>query len=118
MKRTILTKVLAMAALAAFLLSLAGCVETVSIRELLNRPGRWDHRTVHIGGLVRNSLGAMGDGLYSVDDGTGTIWVISTQGLPGRGNHIDVVGTVFEGAEFMGRTYAVALREVKHRTRS
>lgn len=103
--------------LIAVCLVLVACAETVAIGRLLSDPAHWNNKEVHIQGHVTNSMGMMGEGAYRVEDGTGSIWVISNTGVPGRGTNVDVIGTVFQGAEFMGHSYGVALRERGHRSR-
>lgn len=103
--------------LVAVCLVLVACAETVAISRLLSDPAHWNNKEVHIQGHVINSMGMMGEGAYRVDDGTGSIWVISNTGVPGRGARVDVIGTVFQGAEFMGHSYGVALRERGHRSK-
>jgi len=99
-------------------LGLIACAQTVSIGRLLADPGHWNNKTVHIAGTVQNSSGAFGEGIYSVDDGTGTVWVFGGHGVPGRGVRVDVLGSVFQGAQFLGRSYGVAIREQRHRSHS
>ncbi len=100
----------------ALALGLAACSQSVSIARLLSDPSHWNNKTVQIHGTVQNAVGLLGEGMYSVSDGTGKIWVISNSGIPGKGVRVDVVGTVFQGAQFMGRSLGVALREQHHKT--
>lgn len=97
-------------------LVLVGC-ESVKIGDLLADPSRWSNKTVRVTGTVENSFGLMGQGAYAVNDGTGTIWVISRSGVPARGARVEVVGDVFQGAQVGGQSFAVALREREHRSR-
>lgn len=96
-------------------LLLVACAETVAIGRVLSDPAHWNNKEVHVQGSVINSMGFMGEGAYRLNDGTGSIWVISNTGVPGRGAKVDVLGTVFQGAEFMGRSFGVAIRERGHR---
>lgn len=104
--------------LAGLAIGLVACAQTVAIGRLLADPGHWNNKTVHIAGTVQNSIGAFGEGIYSVDDGTGNIWVFGGHGVPGRGVRVDVLGSVFQGAQFLGRSYGVAIREQRHRSHS
>jgi hypothetical protein len=103
------------AALAAMVLALAAC-ESVTIGRLLSDPSHWEGKAVHIRGTVDDSIGVLGHGAYKVSDGTGSIWVISRTGLPGRGARIDVEGSIFQGAQLAGQSLGTALRETRHRT--
>ena len=82
----------------ALLLSLglaAGCRNaTVPIRTLLDDPSHWDGRTVRIAGDVTRGAGLLGYGAYTVDDGTGTLNVVTQSGgAPREGAKVGVEGT-------------------------
>ena len=97
-------------------LLLAACPTRTSIGKIARDPGRYAGREVAIGGRVSNSFGALGTGVYQVDDGTGQIWVYSQRyGVPGDGAKVGVRGTVSQGFSFGGRSFAVVLRETERR---
>jgi hypothetical protein len=97
-------------------LLLAACPTRTSIGRITRDPGRYAGREVAIGGRVSNSFGALGTGVYQVDDGTGQIWVYSQKyGVPGNGAKVGVRGTVSQGFSFGGRSFAVVLRETERR---
>ena len=98
-------------------LILVGCEQTVKIEDILADPSRWAKKTVRIEGTVETSFGAVGRGGYTVSDGTGTIWVVSKSGVPSQGAWVIVEGQVFQGVQLGGQSYAVALREKRHRSR-
>jgi hypothetical protein len=102
--------------LIAGMLVLAACPTRTNIEKILRDPGRYAGREVAIGGHVSNSFGALGTGVYQVDDGTGQIWVYSQgYGVPGNGARVGVRGTVSQGFSFGGRSFAVVLRETERR---
>lgn len=102
--------------LMAATLVLAGCPTRTSIEKINRDPGRYAGREVAIGGRVSNSFGALGTGVYQVDDGTGQLWVYSQgYGVPTNGAKVGVRGTVSQGFSFGGRSFAVILRETEHR---
>jgi hypothetical protein len=97
-------------------LLLAACPTRTSIGKITRDPGRYAGREVAIGGRVSNSFGALGTGVYQVEDGTGQIWVYSQRyGVPGDGAKVGVRGTVSQGFSFGGRSFAVVLRETERR---
>ena len=102
--------------LAAF--SQAGCPEGTTIAEINRDPGRFRDKEVVIEGNVVNSFGALGEGGYEVDDGTGKIWVLVTHsgGVPGRDARVRVRGRVTPGLTFAGRSFGTVIREIEHRT--
>lgn len=85
------------AALAALLLTLvlgvAGCKGGTEIKTLLDDPGRFNGTTVRVAGKVVTSVGLLGYGAYRLDDGTGTILVVSKNGVPREGAKVGVEGT-------------------------
>jgi hypothetical protein len=103
-------------ALGAMLL-LAGCPTGVHVRDLNNNPGKYFGKEVGVEGTVVNSFGALGQGAYEVDDGTGRIWIVSEgYGVPAKGARVKVAGNFMQGASFGGRSFGLALRQT-HRTR-
>lgn len=98
---------------ATALLLLAARCGTTSIATLLEDPGRYEGETVRIEGEVREAAGVLGYGAYRVDDGTGTIPVISRGGgAPRVGTRVGVEET-FRSAFTFGNTTAAVLLEEK-----
>jgi hypothetical protein len=106
------------AALLAGALFLAACPSQTSINKIKGDPSRYENKTVGIIGTVRDSYGALNYGAYEVDDGTGTIWVISDQrGVPGRGARVGVQGQVYNGFAFAGRNFGTVIKESQRRVK-
>ena len=79
--------------LAASLASV-GCART-TISRILAEPQRYTQRQdVRLDGDVVESMSFLGHGAYKLDDGTGTIWVISNHGVPRRGARVNVHGRI------------------------
>ena len=102
-------------ALVAMLVVLSGACasrgRTVRIGTLLEDPGRYEGETVRVEGRVTSSAGALGYGAYRVNDGTGTMNVVSTEhGAPTEGARVGVVGT-FRAIYTFGSNRGVALLE-------
>jgi len=96
-------------------LLLAGCkssdLQVTTIKTLLDDPGRFDKQVVRVAGNVTRSLGVMGYGAYELDDGTGTIPVVTQEnGAPRTGAHVGVEGE-FRSAFQLGATTAAAIVE-------
>lgn len=91
---------------------LVGCKSNVTpIQTLLDDPARFDKQTVQIVGDVEEAAGVMGYGAYRVNDGTGTITVVSTtNGAPRTGAHVGVEGE-FRQAFTLGSTSAAVIME-------
>ncbi|MDP9160174.1 MAG: OB-fold nucleic acid binding domain-containing protein [Acidobacteriota bacterium] len=108
------TKLFAMILLISGVLLLAGCPPRERISKIDQYPGRYAGREVTVAGRVVNSYGAMGTGVYQLDDGTGKIWVFSERyGVPGREAKLAVTGRIEEGFNFGGRNFALVLRETR-----
>lgn len=74
-------------------LGLVACRET-TIAKLLAEPDRYRDDEVGLKGDVIKSASVLGRGAYQLDDGTGTIWVVSTKGVPRQGARVAVKGRV------------------------
>ena len=100
-------------ALAAMVLA-AGCNRATRISDILNDPGRFNGKDVSVRGTVSNSFSAFGNGLFSIDDSTGQIFVYSQNfGVPSNGTKVAVTGRVEQGISVAGRSYGIVLRETE-----
>ncbi len=93
MKKLEPARFLALALVALTALTGAACRET-TINRLLAEPGRYANDEVGLKGDVVDSVSILGRGAYKLDDGTGTIWVVSDKGVPRRGARVGVKGKV------------------------
>ena len=105
-------------ALVAGALLLAGCTQSVRISRLVNDPYRYQNRNVRVSGTVTRSVNAVVAGGYQVDDGTGTIVVLSNQQPPRQGTRVTVDGRVQSGVAVLGRNFGTTLRERDRRIRN
>ena len=102
--------------LAAALL-LAACPKRVSIADIEANPSRYANKSVVIAGRVTDSYGLnipgtpIRGGAYKLDDGTGSIWILTEEGVPSRGTEVGVKGTVGNGINWKGRNYGLGLYE-------
>jgi hypothetical protein len=110
------TRIVSVLLIAVGSLLLAACPPHVSIAKLNQDPGRYAGKEVTIAGHVTDSFGALGRGVFEVDDGTGVMWVLAGQyGVPGAGAKLAVTGRVEQGFSFAGRNFATILRETERR---
>src|SRR5256885_17161915 len=92
----------------AAMLMMVGCPTHASIADITKDPGRYTGKDVSIHGSVSDSFGALGNGVFQMDDGTGRIWVYSQNfGVPGNGSKVKVVGRVEQGFALAGRNFGV-----------
>ncbi len=95
----------------------AGCPERRSIADIEANPGRYQNKEVLVTGVVRDSYGISipgtryGGGAYKIDDGTGSLWVITEGSVPAKGTEIGVRGVVGSGVNWKGRTYGLGMYE-------
>ena len=97
-------------------LVLAACPSRTSIERINRDPGRYAGKEVAIAGHVTTSFGALGTGVYEVDDGSGRMWVFSERyGVPSNGTRVAVTGRIEQGFSFGGRSFSTVLRETERR---
>jgi hypothetical protein len=100
----------------------AGCAARgVRIAELKDQPTKYNTRSVSVTGVVTNSWGIplVPFQLYSVDDGSGEITVVSQSGrTPAKGTRVEVKGKVNEVAVFGGRSLGLHIREENRKIKS
>ena len=97
-------------------LLISGCAaRSVRIAELRDQPGKYDNKSVSVNGTVTRSWGIplVPFQFYSVDDGSGTITVLSNSGRipPSQGARVRVKGRISEVASFGGNAIGLHLRE-------
>ncbi|HET9327259.1 MAG TPA: hypothetical protein VFQ05_10825 [Candidatus Eisenbacteria bacterium] len=98
------------------MLAIGGCKGTTPIQTLLDDPGRFDKQKVRVAGTVGSALSVMGYGAYTINDGTGSLTVISQQsGAPREGAEVGVEGE-FRSAFTLGSQTAAVLMESKRFT--
>ncbi len=83
----------ASAALVALGLVSVACQET-TVNKLMAEPHKYADKDVGLKGRVVDSASVLGRGAYRLDDGTGTIWVVSSKGVPRKGARVAVRGKV------------------------
>ena len=94
------------------MLFLAGCPQRKSISDVLRDPSYYADREVTLAGTVTRSFGALGTGVYEIDDGTGKIWVFAERtGVPSQGMKVASIGKIMPTLSFGGVSYATVLRE-------
>ena len=74
----------------------SGCSKVNKIADITANSAQYNGKTVNISGYVSNTLwvAVSGRGAYQVDDGSGTIWVVTNKEPPLKGVKVSVKGTV------------------------
>src|SRR5260370_39139539 len=95
-----LRRVYFLSAILAAALPLTACPSEPKISKINQNPARYRDKEIGLIGTVTDSYGAFGAGVYELDDGTGRIWVLTTEGVPAKGARVGVSGRVYTGIEF------------------
>ena len=95
---------------------LAGCALSghPHIADIKYNPGRYQNRSVTVDGVVTSSWGLplLPVKLYKVDDGTGEVTVVASNGrVPAKGARVSVKGRVNEFAIFGGQSVGLHLQQ-------
>lgn len=116
MKKTILIGLV----LITGLLTLA-CPERTSIADIEANPSKFLNKEAAIAGTVKDSYGlnipltGIRGGIYKVDDGTGSIWVVTQTSVPTKGTQIGVKGKIQNGVNYNGKNYGLGMMEEDRR---
>jgi len=110
------SKIILLAIICALILTVTGCPTRTSIADINKDPGRYAGKDVTIAGRASSSFGAVGNGIFQIDDGSGHMWVFSQSfGVPSDGAKVAVTGRIEQGISFAGRSFAVVLKETHPR---
>jgi len=110
------SKIILLAAVCAVIVTITGCPNRTSIADINKDPGRYAGKDVTIAGRASSSFGAIGNGIFQVDDGSGHMWVFSQSfGVPSDGAKVAVTGRIEQGFSLGGRSFAVVLKETHPR---
>jgi len=121
MTRTV--KIITVGLIAVVALLAAACPKRTTIAELQRNPGRFNGKDVTVAGVVRSTYGGgipgtpIGGGIYEIDDGTGTMWVIAQGNPRNKGAELAVTGTFGNVASWGGRNYGTGISEDKRHYR-
>lgn len=101
----------------------AACPERTSIADIQANPSKYQDKTVAVAGVVKDSYGLnipgtqVRGGIYKVDDGTGSIWVVTNDAVPGKGAEIGVEGRIGSGVNWNGKNYGLGMYEKQRKFR-
>lgn len=99
----------------------AACPERISIADISANPSKYADKDVAIAGTVQDSYGVsipgtpIRGGAYKLDDGTGSIWVMTEDIVPTKGTQIGVSGRIGSGVSWKGRNYGLGMYEKDRR---
>lgn len=100
----------------------AACPQRTSIADIENNPSKYYDKEVAVAGTVKDSYGVSiplinggSGGIYKVDDGSGSIWVITKRSIPTKGAQLGIKGTIQNGVNYNGKNYGLVLIEEDRR---
>lgn len=112
------TKAVLVSLVLAVTLLASACPSRVTIGKLIANPSKYQDKEVVIAGRVTNSFGvSFLGGVYKIDDGTGSIWVVSSKDVPSKGAEVGLKGRVQNGVNFSGKNYGLGVIEDERRVR-
>ncbi len=96
-----------------FVMVVSGCALHLRISNIKDSPQKYQDRQVVIKGKVVETLSIpfVQKGMYQIGDGTGTIWVMSQERMPSRGEKVAVKGKVKTGFTVGERTFGTVIIE-------
>jgi hypothetical protein len=99
----------------ALIAPLSGCSNADKIADIKANPSQYEGKTVSIKGYVGNTfwVALASRGAYEVDDGSASIWVVTSQQPPEKGAQVSVRGTVSPAFQLGDRTLGTVVNETK-----
>lgn len=96
----------------------AACPKRTSIADIEDNPSKFYTKEVAVAGTIKDSYGISipilkngQGGIYKVDDGTGSIWVITKRNVPSKGARLGIKGKVQNGVNYNGKNYGLVIIE-------
>ena len=95
----------------------AACPDRVSIADIEANPSKYLDKEIAIAGVVKDSYGVsipgtpIRGGAYKIDDGTGSIWIVTEDSVPNKGAEIGVKGRIGNGVNWKGKNYGLGMYE-------
>ena len=99
------------------------CPDRKSIADIEANPSKYQNKEVVVAGVVRDAYGInipftkVRGGVYKIDDGTGSIWVFTENGVPSKGTEVGVKGKLQNGLNWNGKNYGLGIIESERRFR-
>jgi aspartyl/asparaginyl-tRNA synthetase len=100
----------------AALVLVTGCAGlfATKIRAIKENPGRYDGKAVTVSGTVEESHNLLVVHYYAVNDGSGTISVVTQDALPKEGEKVVVHGKVSQAFKLGTASAVVIVEDPRH----
>lgn len=110
--RAIILTIIVLTATSVLAFAAAG---KLTVAKLIDNPSKYSDKKVKITGTVSNSYGVnilgQGGGIYKVDDGTGSLWVITQRNVPTTGARVKIKGRIQNAVVYNGKNYGLGMFE-------
>ncbi len=83
------------------------------VGDIMAHPTQHRGKTVTIRGKVINQAGILGVGTYELQDGSGSIWVLTQAGIPELQTEVFIKGQPNEGVTIAGKNFGTTIQEEK-----
>ena len=92
-----------------------GCSRATRIGDILANPSQYEGKDLTIRGTVGETawFALVGKGAYQLGDGSGNIWVVTSQPPPQKGQTISAKGKVQVAFSIAGQSYGIVLVETQ-----
>ncbi len=116
-----ITKVFLVSLVLTIGLFAAACPKRIAIADIQANPSKYRNKSVAVAGTVKESYGLSipgtnyRGGIYKVDDGTGSLWIVTQETVPAKGAKIGVKGKIQDGVNFNGKNYGLGMVEEDRR---
>lgn len=95
----------------AMALLLAACAPVTPIKNIIDHPRDYADKSVTVQGEVKNVFSLIFIKYFTLDDGSGTITVVTERPLPQKGEKLKVKGTVKEGFSLGDQTMTLIVED-------
>jgi len=113
-------RILSIAVLSVLILlvfTATSCSLSTGIGDILDAPSQYEGKELTISGIVGETawFSLVEKGAYRLDDGSGTIWVFTSQPPPEEGTSISTKGEVLSAFSIAGQSYGTVLEETQRK---
>ena len=107
--------IIALSVLILLVFTTIGCSRATRIGDILANTSQYEGKDLTIRGTVGETVwfALVEKGAYQLGDGSGTIWVITSQPPPQKGQSISTKGEVQSAFSIAGQSYGTVLEETQ-----
>ena len=91
--------------------TLAACAPVTPIRNIVDHPRDYADKSVTVEGQVKNVFSLLVVKYFTLEDGSGSITVVTERPLPQKGERLKVTGTVKEGFSLGEQTMTLIVED-------